>query len=123
MDPPDNIKQVNADIKEYDKKLVSVSNINLDYIVDKKLGHYCYNYVTRDFLSDFTEENPTQIIQIQVTMNKIFQGGGDGIYPRHNTYDNIHWFHINNKALNYFILIYNQTFLVMYMVLLWLMIL
>ena len=34
MDPPAAIKQVNSYIKEYDKKLVIISNIPLDYIVD-----------------------------------------------------------------------------------------
>ena len=40
MDPPATIKQVNSDINEYDDKLVIISNITLDYIVDNKLGHY-----------------------------------------------------------------------------------
>ena len=39
MDPIANIKQVNSDIKEYDEKLVVISKIPLDYIVDNKLGH------------------------------------------------------------------------------------
>ena len=30
---------------------------------------------------------------------------------------NIHWFHINNKALTYCILLYKKSFLVIYMVL------
>ena len=106
---------MNSDIKEYDEKLVMISNIPLDYTVDNKLGHSWYNYVTSDVISYFTEENPTHLIQIQVNMTKICQGGGVGIYPRHNIYDNINWFHINNKVWNYFILIYNQTFLVIYM--------
>ena len=38
MDPPATIRQVNSDIKEYDKKLVRSSNIPLDYSVDKKVG-------------------------------------------------------------------------------------
>ena len=70
MDPPANIKQVNSEIKEYNNKLVRSSNIPLDYIVDNKLGHYWYKYVTRDVLSDVTEENDTHLIQIQVTTNK-----------------------------------------------------
>ena len=49
-DPPDTIKLVNSDMKGYDKKLVRRSNIPLDYIVDNKLGHYWYKYVTRDVL-------------------------------------------------------------------------
>ena len=110
MNPPATNKQVNSEMKEYKKNLVRSSNISIDYIVDNKLGHYWYKYVTRDVLSDVTEENYTHLIQIQVT-------GEGGIYQRHNTYDNIHWFHINNKALNYCILVYNQTFLFMYMVL------
>ena len=57
MDSNATIKQVNSYIKEYDKKLVRSSNIHLDYIVDNKLGHYCYNYVTKDVLSDVTKEN------------------------------------------------------------------
>ena len=96
MDTPATIKQVNSDMKEYDEKLISSYNIPLGCIVDNKLGHYCYNYVTRDFLSDVTEENSTHLIQIKVTMNKRGQVGGEVIYRRHNTYDNIHWFHINN---------------------------
>ena len=116
MDPPATIKQVNSEMKEHDKKLVSTSNITLDYILDNKLGNYWYRYVTRDVLSDVTEENSTQIIQIQVTTDKIGQGGREGIYPRHNTYDNIYWLHINNKVQNYCILIYKQTFLFIYMV-------
>ena len=40
MDPPVTINQVNSYIKEYDEKLVIISNIPLDYIVDNKLGHY-----------------------------------------------------------------------------------
>ena len=75
MDPPSNINKVNSYIKEYDEKIVWISNINLDYILDKKLGHYWYNYVTRDVISDVTEENYTHIIQIQSTMNKRAQGG------------------------------------------------
>ena len=55
MDLPATIKQVNSDIKEYDEKLVMVSNIPIDYILDNKLGHYWYNYVIRDILSDVTE--------------------------------------------------------------------
>ena len=78
IDPTDNIKQVNSDIKEYDEKLVIISNINLGYIVDNKLRHYWFNYVTRDILSYVNEENPTHLIQIQVTMNKRGQGGGRG---------------------------------------------
>ena len=114
MDPPAIIKQVNSDIKEYDDKLFIISNIPLDYILDKKLEYSWYNYVTRDVLSDDTEENSTHLIQIQVTMNKIGRGGG--LYPRHNTYDNIHWFHINNNVQNYCIILYIETFLVIYMV-------
>ena len=76
MDPTATIKQVNSDIKEYDEKLVRTSNIPLDYIVDNKLGHYWYKYVTRDVLSDVTEENSTHLIEIQSTMNKRGQGGG-----------------------------------------------
>ena len=53
MDPPATIKQVNSDINEYDEKLVRSSNIHLDYIVDNKLGHYWYKYVTRDVLTNF----------------------------------------------------------------------
>ena len=49
-DPPDTIKQMNSDMKEYEKKLVRISSITLDYIVDNKLGHYWYKYVTRDVL-------------------------------------------------------------------------
>ena len=79
MDPPATIKQVNSDIKEYDQKLVIISNIAFDYIVDNKLGHYWYNYFTRDILSYFTEDNSTHIIQIQVTMNKRGQGGEEVI--------------------------------------------
>ena len=75
MDPPATIKQVNSEMKEYYKKIVRSSNIPLDYIVDNKLGHYWYKYVTRDVLSDFTEENSTHRIQIQVTINKRGQGG------------------------------------------------
>ena len=75
MDPSATIKQVNSHIKEYDKKLVMSSRIPLYYIVDKKLGHYWYNYVTRDVLSDGTEENSTHLLQIQSTMNKRGQGG------------------------------------------------
>ena len=78
MDPPATIKQVNSDIKEYDKKLVIISSITLDYIVDNKLGHYWYNYVARDVLSDVTEENSTHLIQIQFIMKKIGQGEGRG---------------------------------------------
>ena len=74
MDPPATIKQINSDMKEYDEKLIRSSNIPLDYIVDNKLGHYLYKYVTRDVLSGVTEENSTHLIQIQVTMNKIGQG-------------------------------------------------
>ena len=55
MDPPATIKQVNSEMKEYDKKLVRSSNITLGYIVDNRLGHYWYNYVTGDVLSDVTE--------------------------------------------------------------------
>ena len=62
MDPPATIKQVNSDIKEYDEKLVIISNIPLDYIVDNKLGHYQYKYVTGDVLSDGTEETFTHLI-------------------------------------------------------------
>ena len=36
MDTHDTIKQINSDIKEYDKKLVRSSNIPLGYIVDIK---------------------------------------------------------------------------------------
>ena len=64
MDPPATIKQVNSDIKEYDEILVMSSNIPLDCIVDNKLGHSGYNYVTRDVLSIVTEENSTHLIQI-----------------------------------------------------------
>ena len=78
MDPNANIKQLNPDIKEYDKKLVRSSNITLDYIVDKKLGHYWYSYVTRDVLSDVTEANSTHLVQIKVNMNKRGQGEGRG---------------------------------------------
>ena len=74
MDPPATIKQINSDMKEYYEKLVRSSNILLDYNVDNKIGHYWYKYVTRDVLSDVSEENPTHLIQIQVTMNKIDQG-------------------------------------------------
>ena len=76
MDTPATIKQVNSDMKEYNEKLVRSSNNSLYYIVDNKLGHYCYNYVTRDVLSDVTEENSTYLIQIKVTMNKRGQVGG-----------------------------------------------
>ena len=116
MDLPATINQVNSDMKEYYKKLVRSSNITLDYIVDNKLGHYWYKYVTRNVLSDVTEENFTHIINIQVTTNNRGQGRREGVYSRQNIYDNIHWFHINNEVQNYCILIYNQTFLVIYMV-------
>ena len=76
MDPPNTINQANSEIREYDKKLVIISNIPLDYIVVNKLGHYWYKYFTRDVLSDVTEETPTHIIKIQVTMKKIYTGGG-----------------------------------------------
>ena len=75
MDSPATIKQVNSYIKEYDEKLVRSSNIPIDYIADNKLGNYCYNYVTRDVISYVTGENSTHIIQIQVIVNKISQGG------------------------------------------------
>ena len=94
MDSPATIDQVNSDIKEYDGKLVRSSNILIGYILNDKLAHYWYNYITRDVISDVTGENFNHLIQIQVTMNKRGQGG-EGIYPRHNTYDNIHWLHIN----------------------------
>ena len=116
MDIPATSKQVNSDTKGYYVKIVRNSNIPLDYIVDNKLGHYWYNYVIRDVLSYVTEENFTHLIQIQVSMNKRGQGGGEVIYPKHNIYDNIHWLRIKNKALNYCIIIYNQTFLVIYVV-------
>ena len=74
MYPTATIKQVNSDMKEYYKKLVRSSNITLEYIVDNKLGHYWYKYVTRDVLSDVTDENSTQLIQIQFTINKRGQG-------------------------------------------------
>ena len=55
MDPPATIKQVNSEMKEYYKKLVRSSNIPLDYIVDNKLGHYWYKYITRNVLSYVNE--------------------------------------------------------------------
>ena len=58
MDAPDNIKQGNLDIKKYDKKPVMISNIPLNYFVDKKLGHYWYNYVTRGVLSVTSDRTP-----------------------------------------------------------------
>ena len=79
MDTPATINQVNSDIKEYDVKLVRSSNIPLGCIVDNKLGNYWYNYVTRDVISDATDENSTHLIQIQVTMNKIGQWAGESI--------------------------------------------
>ena len=86
MDPSATIKQVNSDIKEYDDKLVRSYKIPLDYIVGNKLGHYCYNYFTRDVLSDVIEENSTHLIQIQVTMNKRGQGGGGRVYNPDTTH-------------------------------------
>ena len=62
MDPPAIIKEVNSDSMEYDEKLVIISNITVGYIVDNKLGHYWFNYVTRDILSYVTEENSTHLI-------------------------------------------------------------
>ena len=82
MDPPATIKRVNSDIKEYDKKLVIIYSIPLDYIVDNKLGHYGYNYVTRDVLSVVTEENSTHLIQIQFIMTNRGQGEGRGYIPQ-----------------------------------------
>ena len=82
MDPPATIKEVNSDIKEYNEKLVMISNIPLDYTVDSKLGHSWYNYVTIDIISYFTEENPTHLIQVQVTVTKRGQGGGSGYIPQ-----------------------------------------
>ena len=76
MDSPATIKQVNSDMKEYYKKIVRMYNIPIDYVVDNKLGHYWYKYVTRDVLSDIIEGNYTHLLQIQVTMNKRGQGGG-----------------------------------------------
>ena len=86
MDPPATIKQVNSDIKEYEDKIVRGFKIPFDYILDNKLGHYCYKYFTRDVLSDVTEENPTHLIQIQVTMNKRGQGRGDRVYTPDTTH-------------------------------------
>ena len=40
MDPLGTIKQVNSDIKEYDENIFMISNIPIDYIVDKQFGHY-----------------------------------------------------------------------------------
>ena len=40
MDPPANINEVNSNIKEYEEKLVSSSNIPIDYITENNLGHY-----------------------------------------------------------------------------------
>ena len=82
MDPPTIIKQVNSDIKEYDEKLVRSSNITLDYIIDNKLGHYWYKYITRDVLSDVTTKNSTHLIQFHVNMTKRGQGGGKGYIPQ-----------------------------------------
>ena len=65
MDPPDTIKQMNSDMKEYDKKLVRSSNNSLDFIVDNKLGHYWYKYVTRDVLSDVTKEIPPTLFKFK----------------------------------------------------------
>ena len=64
MDPPATIKQVNSDIKEYDKKLVVISNIPLDQIADNKPGHSWVQLFTRDVLSDVIEENSTHLIHI-----------------------------------------------------------
>ena len=80
MDPHATIHQVNSEMKEYDKNLVRSSKISPDYIVDNKLGHYWYKYLTRDVLSDVTEENSIHLIQIQVTTNKKSPGGGDRGY-------------------------------------------
>ena len=66
---------MNSDIKEYDEQLVMISNIHINYIVDNKLGHYWYKVVTRNVISEGTEENSTHIIQIQVTMKEEARGG------------------------------------------------
>ena len=78
MDSPDTIKQVNSDIKEYDEKRVRSSNIPLGCIVDNKLGHYWYNYVTRDVLSDVTEEIPPTSSKSKSPLTKEARGGGRG---------------------------------------------
>ena len=85
MDPPATIKQVNSDIKEYDEMLVMSSNIPLDCIVDNKLGHSGYNYVTRDVLSVVTEENSTHLIQIQFIVTKRGQGA-ESVYNSDTTH-------------------------------------
>ena len=107
---------MNSDIKEYDENLFMISNIPLYYIVDNKFGHNWYNYITRDVLSDVTEENPTHLIQIQVTMNKRGQVG-ERVYTPDTTHMIISIGYTSiKKVQNYCILIYNQNFLVIYMV-------